>query len=138
MRVVNATTEFKDMVDALYSALPVHRKIKRKYTRVNKWSSYAKDFVPREQRGNHWNGREVVDRWGQRHYLEPLTLIEKMEQLYRYWDDVDVEKALIALASNEVEDRVIGGFASRTQRQLRRAKKRGYLPRGGLFLGPAA
>lgn len=66
------------------------------------------------------------------------TIQQKALDVYRGFDQMDLERAFVNLATNELQDRAIGGFNKRVQRAYRAAGKAGFHDRPfGITIGPA-
>ena len=140
---LNAVTEAKDFVDALYSALPPAYKIKRQFVNEDMWGPYAKEFMGRiDDNGEYRRGRvrytnaagyEITPRNGRsftggnvrKQFLKPLSPQEKARAIWAYKDKMDhkyVARALEAVFANQREDKAFGTLGKFQQRASRRVR----------------
>ena len=149
---LNAVTEGKDFVDALYSALPVAYKIRRSFSDTNEFGPYAKPFLAGKNEDGTYRrgavrytnaaGYEIEPKDGRsfasdnlhKQYIKPLSPQEKAQAIWRYRDKMDakyIARALDAVFANQREDRLFGMLGKVTGRASR---KRGFGIARGLAL----
>lgn len=118
MRALGHLTEVNDLVNSLYGALPVHLKIRRKWSRENMWGPYVKPFAASGDRPGMTRRRN-----GKLEYLVPLSPVEKARLVYKHFGDISLEKAVNNIVENQIEDYVFGRLGNL---QKRANRKRGH------------
>lgn len=115
--VVGTVTERVDDVMCAVSALPARLRPKPVWVPGDMGQPGGELQHPRKRgkAGYRWTPKGWSRERG--HYRAP-TVQEDLEALYRHWDELDVEKFLLCLAKNEVEDAIIGRLGSAVKKRL--------------------
>jgi len=133
-QAMNAVTETGDFVEAMYDAIDKDC-AKRAGGSASKtvWKpGYNVGHMGEDGKNWRWKpGRGWAREVG---YYVPVGLQQQMEAVYRYADCIDVEKALINVIENQIEDAVLGSV--NTNKASKNRRPHGRLP-VGFELGPA-
>lgn len=142
-KVLGGFTELVDFINALYDALPLHIKIH------DKWNRQHRPRISRRMLNDLETDSVKYDRYVGTVYrptpaafgpdgLDAETLWRKSEAIYRHWNRIDLRKALKNVATNELQDMLIGKASSKLQKSYaKNARRYGAKPLVGLTSGPA-
>lgn len=99
--IAGLITESLDVIIAFHDALPIQYQ-------------HGARMMHKRGGGVYWR----IDTYKGK--KEKPNHIEALRRLYAHWDKVDMKEAFTNLAKNEIEDRLIGSAAQRTNRSLRK------------------
>lgn len=127
-RIISGLTESNDAINAIYDALPDEYKVQMWVVNKAPYDKYW--FVG-------WKDHKFYSRYGNanRYHKEVRNKVkpqEKLRQIYKNFEHLDIAKALQNLVINEIQDQAIGRL-SRGASGINKHLNRGF----GIQIGPA-
>lgn len=124
---IGAVTESLEVIDAFWDALPKE---------VRSGHEYRGDYVIKSKTDNSrkyipWSAKNM--HWVQTRKVTPQ---EKLEDLWKHYDRLDLEKALKNVVENDIEDKVLGRASAKVDKATKPWWDMNYRPFGVEF-GPA-
>lgn len=103
MKLISGATEALDAIKSIWATLP----------KSAKTGYYELHYVDKET-------GELKTYWKRRH---PASATDKLRDIVKNWDKIDLVKAGSALVDNAIEDRIYGGIGKGAQKARRRARR---------------